>query len=470
MAIKWRPHAYQIKAVNWQLGNNCAALFLAPGLGKSSITLRSLIEAKKAGIKKTLVIGPLRVIYSSWPEELAKWEDFSGLRAEIWHGKEPCGICDSTADIILVNYEYIQKMVDRIPGGKEDLFCQYYGLDGLVIDELTAYKSTNSGRFRLMKKLSPQFKFRWGLTGSPVANRLEDIFGQAMVLDGGRTFGPWVSRFRNTYFNTQMMGSGARQFPRYSPKPEKRDELFRKIGEIGLRMSAEDYLNMPQLIDDVRTVELPASIQPVYKCLERDFIAILRDKTIIGVTKAAAMNKCRQMASGVIYTTKDHDYDVAHESKLDAIKLLVEELQGEPLLVFVAFRSEAEVLAKVFPGCGVIIGGTSAAEGQTIKEAWDRRELPILIANPESIGHGINLQAGGNHMCWMTLPWNYEVYEQSIDRLYRQGQTKPVVNHILQAKGTIDSYVRKVLKSKGMTQDAMFDFLTREMEDAERDS
>lgn len=455
--MNWTPHPYQLKAVNALLACNSYCLFLDPGLGKTSCTLRALLEVKKAGYKKTLIIGPLRVIHTSWPDELAKWDDFSELTAEVFHGRDPGEILCSTADIILVNFDYIPKMVKRC-GGNLSGFAKFYGFGGIVIDELTAYKSTNSKRYREMRHITPGFAFRWGLTGSPVANRLEDIFGQAMVIDGGKQFGPFVTHFRTKYF--RPVGYGGYRLEVQSDTA--RDEIYAKIAQLGLRMSAEDYLQMPQLLENRIRVEMPEAVAKAYKQVERDFITVLNDTVVDAPTKAAAFNKCRQIASGLVYVQHGKMVVPVHEEKLGALATLYEELQGEQLLVFVGFRPEADALKKKF-GARCIIGGTSVDESLRIKQDWDEKRCGMLVAHPASLGHGMNLQHGGNHICWYTPPWDFEQYDQSNRRLYRQGQERPVTIHKLMAHGTIDWYVDKVLSRKCDGQERVFDFLKKEM-------
>lgn len=452
----WTPHPYQLKAVNALLEHRDYCLFLSPGLGKTSCVLRAILQAKVAGTtpyKKTLIVGPLRVIYTSWPDELAKWSDFAGLTAEVFHGRNPLEIKDSTADIILVNFDYVQKMI-AAAGGEAKNVAEFYGFGGLVIDELTAYKSTNSNRYRAMRHMARGFSFRWGLTGSPVANRLEDIFGQAMVIDGGRTFGPYVTHFRNKYFRPVGYGGYKLEIR----DEQAKNEIFAGISKLGLRMSAEDYLSMPPLLENRISVKLPEAAMRAYKQVERDFITVLENETVDAPTKAAALNKCRQIAGGCVYTQAGKKVVPVHEEKLNALEVLYDELQGAQLLVFVGFRTEAEMLKKKF-GAELIIGGVSVAESLKIKDKWDAGRCGMLVAHPASLGHGMNLQAGGSHVCWFTLPWDQELYEQSVDRLYRQGQEKPVTVHKLMAEKTIDGYVNKVLTTKDGNQKSLYNYL-----------
>lgn len=454
--MNWNPHPYQIRGVNFLLEHRAAALFLDPGMGKTSITLRALLEAKRAGCRKTLVVAPLRVIYDSWPGEAAKWDDFKSLRVENYHKRNPKEMIVSDADIILVNYDYLRKMFADCP--KKQTLAEFYQLGGLVIDELTAFKSTKSARFRGLRPHLPGFLFRWGLTGTPVINRLEDVFGQVYVLDMGETFGRFVTHFRNEYFTP--VGYGGYKLRIQSPA--KQDELLAKLGKISMSMRAEDYLDMPPFIENRLSVELPPPAMRTYKEMERDFITWLKDETITAAGKAVALNKCRQMASGCVYDGGHASHDI-HQAKLDALRELVEELNGNPLLVFVAFEHEVLRLKEAFPEAECIYGGVSAQKAQDVVAKWAFGEMPLLIAHPMTAGRGLNLQGGGHHLCWYTLPWDAEVYDQANRRLYRQGQDKPVMCHHIMARGTVDNYVKRLLQDKRRTQDEVFEYLKGEM-------
>lgn len=460
MSPVWTPHNFQLEKTNDLLSHNSWALFLDPGMGKTSIVLRALLEVKKAGYEKTLVMGPLSVITTSWPDEIVKWDNFHGLKAEIWHGYDPEGIRYSTADIIIINFDYLSKMCKKC---KPKDFARYYGFGGVVIDELTAFKSTKSKRFRLMQDIAEGMRFRWGLTGSPVANRLTDIFGQARILDGGQVFGKYVTHFRNKYF--RPVGFGGFKYEIQSE--EKLEELYTGIAKLGSRLSASDYLEMPELIENKINVVLPDPVMTAYKELERDLVTMLYDDIVTVPNKAAALNKCRQLVGGIRYGD-DGVSHIVHTNKVEALERLYEELNGAQLLVFVNFRTEATLLKEKFTHASVVIGGTSVSERQRVVHDWNAGKVGMLIAHPASLGHGVNLQHGGNHLCWFSPTWDYELYDQCNRRLLRQGQQSNVHMHKLMVKGTVDTYIDRVLTTKHTNQESVFAYLKEEYENERR--
>lgn len=441
-------------------------MFASPGAGKTSIVLSVIKDYIKAGkIRRVLLIAPLRPCYSVWPKQIDHWSNFAGLKSEVFHGRDPKEIKESDAEIVIVNFNYLTKLIKNPARFKSD-----YGFDCLVIDELSAFKKISSKRFKLLKSVMDTFTYRWGLTGSPAANRLLDIFGQVLILDGGKHLGRYITHFKNRYFVPSGYG-GYTWLPRDDSTP---DEIYTKLKTFAISLKAEDYISMPELVVNDIAVTLPDQALKQYKQMERDLITEINKDKITAPTRAAALNKCRQIASGDIYydgrvTINLDDDSIAHrmtppkkihDAKYEALKDLVDELQGEPLLIGIGFRFEAHILKKIFPGLEMIYGGTTAKESSRIIDAWNAREIPILAAHPASLAHGVNLQEGGSHIAWLTLPWDFELYDQFNRRLYRQGAVgNHVFIHRLIAEDTVDEYVRVLLAKKNKIQNGIFNFL-----------
>lgn len=476
----WKPHKYQKISEKFIVERNAAALLLDPGLGKTAIALSALVELISAGkIGRVLVLAPLRVCYNVWPEEIKKWRNFKHLAIEIMHGRDPLEIPGLKADIFVANFDYLPKLLNAAGigtlGTSPSKFKKTYGFDALIIDELSAFKHISSKRFKQFKSVVGTFDYRWGLTGSPVANRLIDIFGQIYVLDEGKTFGRYITHFRNEYFVPTGYGGYD-----WKPKSEKaKQAIFKKLKPVALRMAAEDYLDMPQLIVDDRKVELADKDQKSYNELHKDLVTLINDKEVVAVSKAAALNKCRQFVSGAVYYNSGLEFHgnlqkeligekhasvlKVHTKKYDALKELVEELQGEQLFIGIGFRFEAEILSKTFPKLRLIYGGTSAADSSSIIKEWNRGDLQLLAAHPASLAHGVNLQEGNaRHICWLTLPWDNDQYEQFCRRLYRQGnKARKIFIHRLLCKNTVDGYIAAMLNRKKSGQNELFEALKK---------
>lgn len=472
---RWKPHNYQKEAIQFLLEHAAAALFLDPGLGKTSITLAAIKILKKAGVlNKVLVIAPLRVCHSVWPAEVKKWRDFKQLKVVVLHGPKKNELLNQEADIYVINPEGLDWLLQvrkvKTPAGKTKVSVDLrrwksLGFDTLIIDELSRFKHPNTNRFKAMKTVLGTFSRRWGLTGSPASNGLMDLFGQCYMLDEGRTLGRYITHYRNTYFDQGYDGFS------YTLKPGADEEIYERLRPLALRMG-EELIDMPLLVENKIMVELPTKVMDIYKNLEDDLIAKIEEGIVTARTAATASMKCRQVACGGIYLDPEVEELVKlpaskkewvdlHELKLDALQELLDELQGSPLLVAYDFQHDLERIKKRFgKDVPYIGGGVSIKRAAEIEAAWNRGELKVLFGHPQAMGHGLNLQGAGHHVAWHSLPWDYELYDQFNRRVRRQGnKAQRVFIHHIVAAGTIDEVVLNTLRQKASGQQALFSAL-----------
>jgi SNF2 family DNA or RNA helicase len=445
MAILWQPHDYQKKAVKFMIQHACAGLFLDPGLGKSSITLAAFEVLRMKGLaKRMLVIAPLRPAYAVWPAEGQKWHEFSELKINVIHGPHKAERLAEQADVDVIN-----------PEGLSWLFAQKLRRHGsdpwpwdiLVVDESTRFKHADTIRFKKLKPYLPMFKRRYILTGSPAPNGLLDLFGQVFLLDLGASLGRFITHYRNTYFNSTGYGGFT-----WTPRQGSQDAIYEKLKPLVLRMSAEDYLDLPPLIMNEVKMFLPDKARKIYDQMEAQLLAAVDNNLIVAANAAAASGKCRQIANGGIYDEAHKVTDI-HEAKLDAVEEIIESLQGKPALVAYEYQHDLARLRGRF-GADVpyIGGGVSPSRFREIEGAWNRGDLPLLFAQPQSVAHGLNLQGTEGTVIWHSLTWNLEDYEQFIRRVWRQGQKHKVIVHHIVADKTVDEVIMKTLKAKDKTQ------------------
>lgn len=465
------------------LQQSAAALFLDPGLGKTSISLGALkIKFAKKLVNKVLIIAPVRVCHLVWPKELEKWKDFHGLKMEVLHGKDKEEALKRKAQIYVINPEGLDWLLgttkERTVGkdGKTRVkvtanlkLFKSYGFDGLIIDELSKFKNTDTLRFKAFKQVLHFFKFRWGLTGSPAANGLMGLFGQCFMLDQGRTFGPYITKYRNDYFLKSANGFG------WVLQKGAESRIYKRVEPLALRMAAEDYLDMPKLIDNDIIVELPEAAMKIYRQLQDDLISKIEDKLVTAATSGVAAMKCGQVANGAVYLdqeiealvrlpkSKNREFLVLHDEKIDALSDLIDELQGNPLLVAYEFQHDLARLKKKFGDDIPYIGkGVSTARLKQVERDWNAGKIEVLYGHPQSMAHGLNLQEIGNHICWFGLTHDYELYDQFIRRILRQGNKhKSVNNHRIIAKDTVDENKIYSVTTKDKGQSAFFTALTR---------
>lgn len=473
----WKPHSYQKKAVKFLLEHGAAGLLLDPGLGKTAISLAAVKLLVKAGVaSKILVVAPLRVAYSTWPGEAAKWIDFKDLKIVVLHGPNKEELLESEADIYVINPEGLDWLLNvtktkSIRTGKNVVTTDIkkfkkLGFDTLVIDELTKFKNHSSDRFKAMKQVLNTFRRRWGLTGSPAANGLLQLFGQMYMLDQGNSLGQYVTHYQKTYFTPAWNGFG------WDIKPGAEDRIYEKLNPLCLRMCADDYLDMPQLIENVIRVEMPEKAFLQYLNMENTLVADIGSGKVTAKTAGVSMGKCRQMASGAVFLSPEvtgllkpqktkKDWAEIHSVKIEALADLIEELQGSPLLVAYEFEHDMERLRKAFP-TAVFASDYPAKDFKKLEDRWNRGEIEVLFGQPQGLSHGLNLQEAGCHVAWFTLTWDGEVYDQFIRRVRRQGnQSKKVFVHVFLCDNTVDLVVWNSLHKKEKVQQHLFDGLEK---------
>lgn len=319
----------------------------------------------------------------------------------------------------------------------------------VVIDELSSFKSSKSARFRALRLVRPKTNRVVGLTGTPAPNGLIDLWSQIYLLDMGARLERTITAYRTKYFRPGRT-NGQIVFD-YKLNNGSEEAIYKQIGDICISMKAEDYLQLPERIDRTVDVHLTEKLAEQYMEFEKEQVLALEneDGDISAVNAAALSNKLLQFSNGAIYDSERNVHEI-HSEKLEALEEIVEAANGQSVLVFYSFRHDvSRIMRKLKSFHPKEIGGP-----EDIK-AWNNGNLPLLLAHPASAGHGLNLQGGGHIIVWFGLPWSSELYQQANARLYRQGQSKPVIIHHLIAKGTMDEDVMKALGNKIDKQEAL---------------
>ncbi|MDF2804342.1 MAG: putative protein p41 [Anaerocolumna sp.] len=443
--MKFIPHSYQEYAANHILNNPAVGLFLDMGLGKTITTLTAIDDLLFLGeVNKILVIAPLRVAEDTWSTEIDKWDHLNLKISKVLGSvKERTIALDIDADIYITNRENVDWLVERC--------FKNWTFDMVVIDELSSFKSSKAKRFRALRKVRPYFKRIVGLTGTPAPNSLIDLWPQLYLLDGGKRLGKTISSYKEQYFTP----GNRNQFVVYNwnLKEGAEEAIHNKLSDICISMKAEDYLNMPERIDNEININLPERIINKYKHLEKDLVLELREDDITASNAAVLTNKLLQMSNGAIYS-ENHDVVEIHEEKLKALLDIIEAANGKPVLVFYSFKHDFDRIKSFLKSKK--ISATGLEDSKDIKK-WNEGKIPVLLVHPAGAGHGLNLQYGGNIIVWFGLTWSLELYQQANARLYRQGQKENVMIHHLISKGTVDEDVIRALGSKEINQDTLLE-------------
>ena len=460
---KFVPHPYQIDAIKHGLSVAGGGLFLPPGLGKTSSVLMIIkLLFSKQLTKGVLIVSPLRVMKYTWPPEVAKWEDFEHFKLVTLHGAKKDAAFKEKADIYLINFEGLLWLLPKIA----TLHPSKWPFDMLVIDESTKLKAYDSKRFKKLKPLLGKFRRRLIMTGTPTPNSMMDIFAQAYIMDCGKALTQFITHFRNEFFFLDTSKSKPGEPPNawdYKIQPGGADRINDRIRHLVYSSNGAGFIkDQTPIFNDV-FVELPPAARAQYKTMEKVLFSQLEAGIVLAANAAVASGKCRQIANGHLYTDDKQSYEELHSEKLDAMEDLIEELSGNPCLVWYEFKSDLARLRAKFPGEVL-----TAKSPDDVVERWNRGETPILYVHWQSAAHGLNLQFGGFNMIYFCVPWSGEGYSQGIARLARQGQKHQVIVHRILARRTIDELIVKTLAKREATQE---DFLKelREYWNAQKD-
>ena len=447
--MEFKPHDYQAYAIDFIKTHPVAGLFLGMGMGKTISTLTALntMMFDSFQVARCLVVAPLRVARDTWPAELTKWEHLKHLRASVIVGtaKERRQAIHTDADIYVINRENLPWLIKEL--GDD------WPYDCVVIDELSSFKNHKAARFKALMSRRKHMRRIIGLTGTPAPNSLEDLWAPFKLFDGGKRLLPYITHFRERYFDPDKR-NGYQVFS-WKLKPGAEDEIYEAISDVTVSMKTTDHLDLPPLTTSSRVVHLDKAEREVYNQLKKDMLVHVDGEVIDAGSAATLSNKLLQLSSGAIYADEARTVTV-HSQKIDALEDIIEAANGHTVLVAYWFKHELERLLRHFPQGRLL----STAEDMS---DWCAGKIPLAFIHPASAGHGLNLQSGGHILVWHTVPWSLELYEQTNARLFRQGQTEPVSIIHIEAANTIDQQVIRSLESKNQTQSALIEAVKAEL-------
>lgn len=439
---EFKPHNYQKIAIEKIYNSPKVGLFLDMGLGKTVITLTAINELmyNRFEISKVLIIAPLRVAEDTWSREILKWEHLNNLKISKILGNLSTRreALVKEADVYIINRENVVWLTNELDSSLNGGWI----FDMVVIDELSSFKSPKAQRFRALKKYITQSDRVVGLTGTPAPNGLIDLWSQIYLLDGGERLGKTVTGYRERYFspaqrNQQIVFN-------YKLRDGSEENIKDRISDICISMKANDWLDMPEILNITQMVKLTTKEIADYKEFEKKSYIEFIEGEVTAASAATLTNKLLQYSNGAMYL-EDGNYVHTSDKKLDALEEIIDVSQGKPILCFYSYKHDLERIKNRF---------IFARKLKTSKdiEDWNNGNIQLLLAHPASAGHGLNLQAGGNIIVWFGLTWSLELYQQANARLYRQGQKETVIIHHLITEDTIDIDVLISLQNKEEVQ------------------
>lgn len=450
MSRVFTPHDYQRDVISFMQDVPRGACWCPMGGGKSVITLTALQNLSYVeDVYPVLVLAPLRVAKSTWPDEVKKWTHTEHLKVSVITGtpKQREAATKVKADIYATNYENLEWLVN--------FYGDTWPFKVIVADELSKTKGyrtrQGSKRAKALAKVAYKSKRFIGLTGTPASNGVKDLWGQTWFLDRGERLGKTFSAFEARWFTKGWDGFSLQ------PMPHAQADIEGRLKDICLTVTG---LPVDEPIFNEVFVNLPPSAREVYRDLEKEMFAELDGFEIEAVHAAARTSKCLQAASGAIYVDDTGQWRELHDQKIDALRSVIEEAAGMPVLVAYHFKSDLERLKTAFKQ-----GRVFDKDPKTLSD-WNAGKIPVMFISPMSAGHGLNLQDGGNILAFFSLDWNLETYMQVIERIgpmrqKQSGYDRPVFVHHIIARDTVDEMVLERLRSKRSVQDVLLEAMKR---------
>lgn len=449
--MKFTARPYGELITNHIVGTPRCGVWAGMGMGKTVSTLNAISGILLAEGGPVLVVAPLRVARSTWPDEAAKWDHLKHLRVVPIVGteRERLVALSRDAEVYTTNYENLPWLIETL--GENWQFSM------VVLDESTKVKGfrTRQGtvRARALGRIAHTKVSRLvELTGTPSPNGLQDLWGQAWFIDTGARLGRTFQAFSDRWFRPDFNGYGLR------PLPAAQGEIQEKLRDVCLTVDAKDWFDLREPIVNNIYVDLPAKVRQLYNDMEKEmFMALDSGEEIEAFSAAARTIKCLQIANGAAYVGDSNTvWEDLHDAKIAALDDVIEEAAGTPVLVAYHFKSDLARLKRAFPQ-----GRELDADPATLRD-WNSGRIPVLFAHPASAGHGLNLQDGGNILVFFGHWWNLEERLQIIERIgptrqMQAGHDRAVFIHNLIARDTVDELVIKRVETKREVQDLLLE-------------
>jgi SNF2 family DNA or RNA helicase len=454
------PHQEQGK--QFILTHPFCGLFLDMGLGKTLTTLAALYDINPTG--HVLVIAPKNIARSTWIDEIEKWKIPIRWKSFIVNEKGKDlpkakrlelydSIANSPPTVWFINRELLCDLIDHMPKVKNESgkSVPLWRFPYVVIDEFQSFKSYDSKRFKALKSVRPQIQRLIGLTGTPAPNGIEDLWSEIYLLDMGQRLGPNITSFRNEYMYSTFVVNG--HAVGWQPKAGAEEIVYNKIKDVAMSLQ-NTTMQIPDMTFNYVNVYMNDKERKTYQKLAKTSVLNVNGEDVMASNAAVLVGKLSQMASGALYTDDKHNYVRIHEHKLEHCEYIINNTSDNVLIAY-HFQSDKEMLMEYFSRKSVGIQAEVFDGTKDMIDRWNNRQIPVMLVQPASAGHGLNIQFGGHTLIWYTLPWSLEEYLQCNARLHRQGQKDPVIIHHLVCSGTVDEHILKALEHKDVSQQAL---------------
>jgi len=433
--------AYQETGADFLYQVNRAMILAPVGAGKTAMTLTAMADSTRDKlVKRWLVLAPKRVATDVWPIEIPKWAPTLTWSVAVGTPKQRLAAVNANTQVVITNYDNLQWLSE-----------QRFKFDGVVFDELTKLKNPSGKRFKALEVLIENVPIRWGLTGSFTSNGLEDVFGQCKIVDQSL-----LGRSKGAFMQSHFILINP-DYGQWAPRAGA-------LGRVMATIKPSTYLLDP---GDYKDTLPPLHVAPMrctmpmdeYKAMKRDFVLQFDSASAIAANAAVVTGKLQQIASGFVYDTKKTPnpdkpgkFITTQKAiflsghKFDMVDEILQENQRANTIIVYNYQEELAELKRRYPHALTI-------DDDRAIERWNAGSVELLLIHPKSAGHGLNLQSGGQHMIFVSLPWSLELYEQTVGRLHRGGQRHAVWCYLVLTTGTIDERMWLGLQDKRALSD-----------------
>lgn len=458
---------YQNYAVDFALSKPSCGLFMDMGTGKTLIALSWLYRYAALGRLRghVLVIGPKTIVQSTWPAEIEKWGFHLRTVSLVTNEKGRSiskkkrlerieAIPDEPTSLYLIN-ESPAVMAQLIERYQDD-----WPFSVIIIDESQGFSNWSSQRLKLLKTIRSKTDYTMLMSGTPASESLLQLFSQIWLIDQGYHFGDDFEAFKNTFFKPSDYAKigGVSRVISWEPKPGAEDEIYRRVSRVAISVKNPD-LNLPEIIHNTVEIHLSDHELKAYQQFRKDMVLDMIDTngeiyTIKASNAAVLTNKLLQFASGTLYTDDKHHYKIVHRRKIQRLIEMIETIDT-PVIIAYRFRAEKEVILDALGKAGYDAQNFDGS--RQMVDSWNQKQIPIMLLQPASAAHGLNLQYGGHHLIWFTLPDSSQQYQQANKRLHRPGQENTVIIHEMMTQQTRDAHQLSRLNSKANREQKLLD-------------
>jgi SNF2 family DNA or RNA helicase len=444
--------SYQHTIVDLIEENPNYGVFLRMGGGKTVSTLTAVKNLfQRFEIGKVLVISTVRNIRATWPNQIHAWSHTQDMSYSVIYGtpKQRLAALSADVDVYTINLENVVWLTQQYT-------VNSWPFDVVVIDESSKFKNPGTKRFKALKKFRAAINRMILLTGSPATKGLLNLWSQVFLLDGGQRLGKTYSAYKQRYFYPDWTGYN------WTLREGAEERIYKEISDICITIDPTEYLDTREPVFNDVLIPLDDELKQKYKEFERDFLLELESGIVEAPNAAVLSSKLRQFCNGALYTDDRGTWKQIHELKINALEEIIEDADDMPVLVAYEFKFDRDRLLKHFPHATLL-----DTDPKTL-ERFNNGEIPILLMNPASGGHGLDLQHGTNIAVWFGMQWSLELYEQFNERMgpTRQAQSgydRPAYYHHIMIADSVEQSVQQRLVDYSGDQTALLHALKQDI-------